>query len=288
MTRKRTVQTARTLESALAYLHTHGRETTVLAGGTDLMVGLQMQPSLSGHFLNIWGLDDLRGIRLEENELVVGALSTHREILESSLVATHLPALAQSARTVGARQIQNRGTLGGNLANASPAADTAPVLLAADASVELVSQTGRRRVALDDFFLGYKQIARRPDELLAAIRCPVQTKDHLDFFCKVGTRRAQAISKVVIGARARFAPDGSIAEARLALGSVAATTVRLPKTEQLLQGGTPNTGLAIAAAQTARQEITPIDDVRSTADYRRQVTGNLAARFVRFLEGNRA
>lgn len=253
-----------------------------LAGGTDLMVTMTGEigepPS---RVLDIWGLDELRGIRLEGDALVIGALTTYTELRRSPEVAEHAPALAEAAATIGAAQIQNRGTLGGNVMNASPAGDTLPVLLALDAEMVLGSVRGERTVAASDFWPAYRETARRPDELLLRIGIPRMTGRQVRFR-KVGTRRAQAISKVVMAlAWVSAAADAPWTEVRLALGSVAATTVRVPDVEALLEAARPTREVADAAAAALTAAIEPIDDVRSTAAYRRLVAGRVLHRLIR-------
>ncbi len=274
------------LDEALSLLAAHAPEITVVAGGTDLMVYLQARVMTLSKALNIWGVDELRGVRVDGDELVIGALEPYRGIIASRLVQQHAPTLVAASKTVGAVQIQNRGTLGGNFANASPAADTPPMLLAANATLTLASTRGTRTVESTGFFHGYKQLELRPDELITEVRVPCLGADERSWFQKVGTRRAQAISKVVMGGRARYAADGTVASVGLAVGSVAAMTVRLPQTEAIITGQRPSAELEEAVRTSAAAEVTPIDDVRSTAEYRRVVTGNIAARFVRYLMGN--
>jgi CO/xanthine dehydrogenase FAD-binding subunit len=231
-------------------------------------VALQFGQAPATRYLDLWGLEALRGIRHERGRLVLGALTTYRELRASKLVARHLPMLAAAAAEVGGPQVQNRGTLGGNIANASPAGDTLPVLAAAEADVVLRSLDGERRVPFASFFSGYRQTQRRPDELIVGIEVP--PVPGRQWFRKVGTRAAQAISKVVMaGVR------GPRAAPRLALGSVAPTVVRLPRTEAALHAGAP----LEEAQRLLREEIAPIDDLRSTADYRRAVASNLLGQF---------
>jgi CO/xanthine dehydrogenase FAD-binding subunit len=237
-----------------------------LAGCTDLFVQLNAGQLRGARFLNLWRLDDLRGIEVREGRLVLGALSTYAEVLASPLVREHLPMLAAASREVGAMQIQQRGTLGGNLANASPAGDTLPVFAAADALVVLRSLDGERRIPVTQFYTGYRRTLRHRDELIVALEVPPVAG--AQWFRKVGARAAQAISKVVIAAVRAPVP-------RIAVGSVAPTVVRLRETERLLASGAP-----LAAAQAALEhDISPIDDVRSTARYRMAVARNLLARF---------
>ena len=231
--------------------------------------------------LDLWGLDELRGIAIEGDTISLGALTTYTEIRRSALCREHLPVLVEAAATIGAAQIQNRGTLGGNVANASPAGDTLPVLLAADASFVLGSVRGERTVPAAEFWPAYRQTALAPDELLLRIRIPLLAGRELRFR-KVGTRRAQSISKVVVALGWR---DGSPAspwtDVRLALGSVAATPIRARATEAAIEGRAPTPETADLAAETLAAELHPIDDVRSTAEYRRIVAARVVHRLIR-------
>ena len=253
-----------------------------LAGGTDLMV--QMTGEIGEapeRVLDIWALDELRGIAVESDALVIGALTTYTELRRSALVAEFVPALDEAAATIGAAQIQNRGTIGGNIANASPAGDTLPVLLALGAEIVLGSAAGERTVAADHFWTGYRTTARRPDELVVRIRIPLAT-DRIVRFRKIGTRRAQAISKVVMALAWRStATEDPWTDVRLALGSVAATSIRAAGAESVLEGARPTRETADAAAAALTAELHPIDDVRSTADYRRAVAGRVLHRLIR-------
>jgi CO/xanthine dehydrogenase FAD-binding subunit len=255
---------------------------TAIAGGTDLLVritGEIREPP--ARVVDVWQLAELRGIALDRGELVLGALSTYTEIRRSALCREHLPVLVEAAATIGAAQIQNRGTLGGNLANASPAGDTLPVLLAAGATIDVRSVRGERAVAIDDFFTGYRRTALEPDELIVRIRVPLVAGREVRFR-KVGTRRAQAISKVV--AALAWREHGRAAgwsDVRLALGSIADRPVRAPATEAILEGARPTPETADLATETLAAEIAPIDDVRSTADYRRVVAARVVHRLIR-------
>lgn len=237
-----------------------------LAGATDLYVGLNFGTLETRRFVNLWGLAPLRRIALRGDTLSIGALATYTAMIRSRQVQRRLPMLAQAARDVGGIQIQNRGTLGGNIANASPAGDTLPVLAAADATVVLRSASEERRVPFAGFYTGYRESLRRPDELITAVE--VGPVEGAQWFRKVGTRAAQAISKVVMAAVRGPAP-------KIALGSVAPTVIRLSRTERALADGA---GIDAAAA-IAESEIQPIDDLRSTAGYRRRVVSNLLRRF---------
>ena len=263
----------RSLTDALKMLRDEG-PLVPMAGCTDLYVSLNFGTLKDTRFLNLWGLEQLKQIEVRNDVLAIGALATHTDLIRSPLVRKRIPMLAAAAREVGGVQIQNRGTLGGNVANASPAGDTLPVLAAADAVVVLRSAGETRRVPFTAFYTGYRQSVRRPGELIVGFE--IAAIHGTQWFRKVGTRAAQAISKIVI---AGVAPstrssraEGSV---RIALGSVAPTVVRATRTEAALVGG--------AALEDAQRilvdEIAPIDDIRSTAEYRRRVASNLLARF---------
>ncbi|PYP10917.1 MAG: carbon monoxide dehydrogenase [Gemmatimonadetes bacterium] len=228
-----------------------------LAGGTDLMVMLHartVRPEPQA-VLDLWSLAELKGVRRVQDSVEIGAAESYTGIIASRDVQQHLPALAAAARTIGAAQIQNRGTLGGNLANASPAGDTLPVLLAYDAVVV----TDRRAIPIDKFFIGYRKTELHPDELITAVRLPLGRRVA---FRKVGTRAAQAISKVVMAVSGH--------PARIAIGSVAEVPLRARRAEAALERDDIEAAIAAVA-----DDIRPIDDVRSTAAYRRAVTQNV-------------
>jgi CO/xanthine dehydrogenase FAD-binding subunit len=254
-----------------------------VAGGTDLLV--QITGELGDppeRVLDIWRLDELRGIRLASDALVIGALTTYAEIRRSPLIGEFLPAFAEAAATIGAAQIQNRGTIGGNAMNASPAGDMLPLLLACDAQLVAGSAAGEREVGAADFWPKYRKTALVPNELLLRISIPLIPSGTVRYR-KIGTRRAQAISKVVM-ALAWQADDGagaSWSNVHLALGSVAAVPIRAPRTETVLENAPPTEATADRAASTLADEITPIDDVRSSADYRRAVAARVLHRLIR-------
>jgi CO/xanthine dehydrogenase FAD-binding subunit len=269
------------LEEAFAVLAGGSRESPVrpIAGGTDLMVALtgELGPPPAS-VVDLWGIDALRGIAIDGGWLTLGALTTYTDIRRSALCREHVPALVEAAATIGAAQIQNRGTLGGNIANASPAGDTLPVLLAADAVFVLGSARGEREVPAAGFWTGYRETALAHDELILRIRLPLIAGREMRFR-KVGTRRAQSISKVVMAVA--WQGDGPWREVRVALGSVAATPIRAAATEAALDGRAPNPETADRAAEILAGELTPIDDVRSTAEYRRLVAARVLHRIVR-------
>jgi CO/xanthine dehydrogenase FAD-binding subunit len=275
-------ESPRSLDDALSLLADAPASWRPLAGGTDLMVQIAGEiGEPPDRVLDIWALDELRGIAMDGDALVIGALTTYTEIRQSPAVADALPALAEAAATIGAAQIQNRGTLGGNAINASPAGDTLPLLLATDAELVLASAArGERSVRATEFWPAYRATARQPDELLVRIRIPV-LRDRTVRFRKVGTRRAQAISKVVMAVAWRATDRAAWTDVRVALGSVAATPIRASATEAVLEGAEPTRDTAARAAGTLESEIEPIDDVRSTADYRRAVAGRVLHRMIR-------
>jgi xanthine dehydrogenase small subunit len=241
-------------------------QRTPIAGATDVYVALNFGTLVPRKFVDVWGIKDLRGVSMRGQTLVIRALTTYTDAIKSADVAKRLPMLAAAARLVGGPQIQNRGTLGGNVANASPAGDSLPVFAVADALVVLRSVDGERRVGFNEFYTGYRASVMRPDELIVAIEVP--PVDGTQWFRKVGTRAAQAISKIVVAGVRGSAP-------RIAYGSVAPTVVRARETERILAAG----GSIDDAAAMLEREITPIDDVRSTAEYRRRVSVNLLRRF---------
>lgn len=258
------LRSAGSLDEALRILRDEPRMP--LAGTTDVYVSLNFGTLEPRRFLDIWALDELRTISLDGDTLVLGALATYTALIRSPLVAARLPMLIDAARLVGGVQIQNRGTLGGNIANASPAGDSLPVLAAMDAQVVLRSVDAERLVPITGFYTGYRTTVLRPDELIVAIRVP--PVEGRQYFRKVGTRAALAISKIVIaGVRGP--------EPRVAFGSVAPTVVRAWKTERALAAGAD----LDEAVRVLEGEIAPIDDLRSSAAYRHRVSANLLRRF---------
>ena len=259
------VRSATTVRDALEMLRDDQR--TPIAGATDLFVALNFGTLTPRRFVDIWRIDELRRVVIDGDMLAIGALVTYTELIRSPLVAARLPMLVEASRLVGGPQIQNRGTIGGNIANASPAGDSLPILSVVDATVVLRSTAGERRVPFNELYTGYRESVRRADELIVAIEIPPVRGNQ--WFRKVGTRAAQAISKVVVaGVR-----DGQ--GMRLALGSVAPTVVRARRAEATLAEGRS----IDEAVEALRDDITPIDDIRSTADYRRLVSANLVRRF---------
>lgn len=279
-TSRAAVHAPRDLDHALELRAAHP-EAMPLAGCTDVMVFMEAGAIDPPAFLDLWSLDALRGIHADGDTLWIGALTTYTELIESDLVEVWAPALFEAARTCGAKQVQNRGTLGGNIANASPAGDSLPVLLALDAEIELASAArGRRLVPTSSMFTGYRTLAMAPDELITRVSIPRPHDADHTHYRKVGTRLAQAISKVVLGGRLRV-EGGVVTEARVAFGSVAATPVRCPTVEAALTGAPVDP----AAVDQLGADISPIDDVRSTATYRMSVARRILRRWLQSLAG---
>jgi CO/xanthine dehydrogenase FAD-binding subunit len=272
------IETPRTLSEAYGILATGPHRP--IAGGTDVMVQItgELGPP-PDRMIDLWRLAELRGIAADGQVVTLGALTTYTEIRQSAMCREHLPALVEAAATIGAAQIQNRGTLGGNVANASPAGDTLPVLLATDAEIVVGGPRGERTIAASEFWVAYRETALEADEIVLRIRIPIAAGREVRFR-KIGTRRAQAISKVVM-ALAWRERDGTWSDVRLALGSVADRPIRARTTEAVLEGATPTSETADRAAESLAAEIQPIDDVRSTADYRRAVSARVLHRLIR-------
>jgi CO/xanthine dehydrogenase FAD-binding subunit len=278
------IESPRSLPDAFALLaeSTADDQLTPIAGGTDVMVRITGEigepPS---RLLDLWRLDELRGISSDGASVTLGALTTYAEIRRSAPCREHLPALVEAAATIGAAQIQNRGTLGGNIANASPAGDTLPVLLALDAEIIVGGPRGERTIPAHDFWVAYRRTALAPDELILRIRIPAPGGREARFR-KIGTRRAQAISKVVMAVAWRESLGVPAWNGvRVALGSVADRPIRSGAAEAALEGAAPTPEAADRAAEALAGEIHPIDDVRSTADYRRVVAARALHRIIR-------
>lgn len=249
------------------------------AGGTDLMVLLESGKLPHKNYLNIWNIAELRGIEITDRHVTLGALTTYTEVQTNSILQAEFPMLCQAASETGGLAIQNRGTLGGNIVNASPAADSPPALLAYDAELELVSVGGARWVGYQGFHTGYKQTIMSPDELVSRIRLPRTTNGLRQYYRKVGTRKAQAISKVCLAACARVG-DQSIEDVRLAFGSIAPIPLRCINTESALRGARIDIAIIEKAKAELAREISPIDDIRSTRNYRLKVSVNLIDDFL--------
>jgi len=270
------------LSEALALLAREPGAWQPFAGGTDLMVLLEAGKLPHQNYLNIWNLDALRGIEVSTQHVTIGSLTTYTDVQADAVLREEFPMLCQAASETGGLAIQNRGTLGGNIANASPAADSPPALLAYNAELELLSVNGSRWVPYQNFHTGYKLTVMQPDELLARIRLPRLWPDLIHYYRKVGTRKAQAISKVCVAATARM-DNGAVELIRIALGSVAPVPLRCRATEAVLQGKTIDENVIQQAKAALSREIVPIDDIRSTKDYRLRVSVNVLEDFLRQL-----
>ena len=238
------------------------------AGGTDLMVLLEAGKLTRRNLISLWSLNELKGIQEKKDYLEIGSLTTFSEIQNHKIIQNEFPMLLESAKSIGAIAIQNRATLGGNLANASPAADSSPVLLVYNAEIELISRVGSRIINYGDFHLGYKKLDKRPEELIYKIRIPRPSQDDLanrvQVFQKVGTRKTQAISKVCFaGLYSPGKPVGKApGEIRIALGGVSPTVLRCKGTEKVIQDLSDHpVSCILAARQKLAQEIAPIDDI---------------------------
>jgi CO/xanthine dehydrogenase FAD-binding subunit len=273
------LQTPASLADALALIGNEPGVWKPFAGGTDLMVLLEAGRLPHRNYVNLWPLAELRGIEVTDSHVTLGTLTTYTEVQAHEVLRSEFPMLCQAASETGGLAIQNRGTLGGNIVNASPAADSPPALLAYDAEIELVSNRGARWLPYDGFHLGYKQMDMRPDELLTRIRLPRTTRGITHYYRKVGTRKAQAISKVCLAAAARV-ENGVLTDVRIAIGSVAPIVLRCKQTEDAIRGHALTADTVDQARETLRREITPIDDVRSTASYRLRVAENLLVDFL--------
>jgi len=263
-----------TLPAALALLA--DGPLVVLSGGTDHFPA-RVGPRAAEDVLDIGAISDLRFIREEGDAVILGGRTTWTDILQADL-PPWFDALKQAAREVGGVQIQNRGTLAGNLCNASPAADGTPCLLAADAAVELRSVSGARRLPLADFLTGYRTTARRPDELLTAIHLPKPAHPAPSRFRKLGARRYLVISIAMVAATLEVDAAGRVAAARVAVGACSAVAQRLPALEAGLLGRPAAPGLGALVAHDHLAELQPIDDVRASAAYRRRAARTLVAR----------
>jgi CO/xanthine dehydrogenase FAD-binding subunit len=252
---------------------------TPIAGGTELMVAFAAGRLTAQKLVNLWGIPDLRAIEVTPQSVIVGTAVTFLDLRRHAVIASDLPLLAKASGWIGSVANQGRATLGGNLVNGSPAADSSPALLAYDAEIEFISVRGRRRVPYSEFHTAYKCNCLAPDELLYAIHIPRRFAQHIQYLRKVGTRRAMAIAKVALGATALL-ENGMIREIRLGAASLAPFPMRLLQTEAALLGQTISSSTIQSAKRTLLAEMKPIDDIRSTAEYRQRVAANLLEEFL--------
>jgi CO/xanthine dehydrogenase FAD-binding subunit len=269
----------RSLGAVLDLLAEEPGKWTPIAGGTEIMVAHAAGRLTAKNLVSLWGIGDLRFLEVRAESIVIGASTTFRDIRTSAVINNELPLLTKAASWIGAIANQSRATLGGNIVNGSPAADSSPALLVYDAEIEMLSARGSRRVTYKEFHTGYKRNALATDELVYAIHIPLRFKEHRLYLRKVGARRAMAISKVALAATA-CVQDGIINEIRLAGASLAAFPTRLYRTEDALVGQAVTQDTMRAARVKLLAEIVPIDDIRSTAEYRSRVAVNLLEEFL--------
>jgi CO/xanthine dehydrogenase FAD-binding subunit len=267
------------LQAVLSLLAGEPAQWLPIAGGTDVMVLYAAGKLPNRNLINICNIPELQQIDVFPDRIRIGAACTYTALREHEIVSREFPLLATAASWTGGIANQNRGTLGGNIANASPAADSLPSLLVYDAELTLISVRGERRLAYRNFHTSYKQTALTVDELIRDISLPRRFAGYFSHTRKVGARNAQAISKVCFAALGQISGD-IIRDLRLAMGSVAPVPLRLHDTERLLTGKKIDSSLIEAARKSAVKEIQPIDDIRSTARYRAAVAGNLVAEFL--------
>jgi CO/xanthine dehydrogenase FAD-binding subunit len=268
-----------TLAGVLELLAAAPGEWTPIAGGTELMVAHAAGRLGAGKLVSLWGISDLRFIETKTDSIAIGAGATFRDLRADACISAQLPLLAKAASWIGCIANQSRATVGGNLVNGSPAADSSPALLVYDAEIELVSVRGRRRISYSAFHTGYKRNIMAPDELLYAIHLPLRFVHHRQYLRKVGTRRAMAISKVALAATALL-EQGVLREIRLAAASLAPFPMRLQQTESVLLGRSIDSRTLQSARTALLAEAAPIDDIRSTAEYRKCVSANLLDEFL--------
>jgi CO/xanthine dehydrogenase FAD-binding subunit len=282
--------TPKSLDEALRLLDGHPGTYRPLAGGTDVMVLFGAGKLAHSCYVSLWGLAELSGIHVDDARVTLGALTTYTEVQAHPVLRAEFPMLCQAGFETGGVAIQNRGTLGGNIANASPAADSPPALLAYDAELELVSANGSRWVRYDGFHTGYKQMILAPNEIVAKIRLSRTARDRVHYYRKVGPRKAQAISKVCFAGAAELdgAEVAKVLRVGIALGGVAPIVPRCPETEAVVRALPDNAAERPAWRAAARdalaREIAPIDDIRSNARYRRKVAENLLVEFLLRIE----
>jgi len=267
------------LQAVLSLIASEPAQWLPIAGGTDVMVLYSAGKLSNRKLINIWNIPELRQIEVFPDRIRIGAACTYTALRQREIVSREFPLLATAASWTGGIANQNRGTLGGNIANASPAADSLPALLVYDAEVTLISVRGERRVAYRNFHTDYKQTALAADELIRDISLQRRFSGYISHARKVGARNAQAISKVCLAALGQIS-NGTIRDVRLAMGSVAPIPLCLTETERALLGKQIEASLIDSARRTVAKEIRPIDDIRSTARYRAAVAGNLVAEFL--------
>lgn len=270
------------LKDVLKVLADYPGDYRPFAGGTDLMVLLEAGVLKHKRYIDIMGLKELRGIQASTDFIDIGACVTYVDIQANPDIRASFPSLVQAGSETGGLAIQNRGTIGGNIANASPAADSPPALISYDAQIKLISRRGERWLPYHKFHSGYKKMDLAADELIAMIRLPRPVPGTIHFYQKAGTRKAQAISKIVLAGTA-VVEGGKVRDIRIVMGSVAATTLRCIKTEKIVKTHKVDEAVISGAVAELKTEIAPLDDIRSTKAFRLDVSGNVLAKFLRTL-----
>lgn len=272
--------TLNTLQETLNFIWEHKTDVRPFAGGTDLMVQYEAGFLPEKIYLNLMNLPELKGISFDKDCVKIGATTTYSDIIKNKQICSEFPLLEAAAKQTGAKAIQNRGTIGGNLCNASPAADTPPALLVYDAELELISVDGVRNLPIADFFLGYKKTAIKPNEIIKSVKIKKAQGFTHQIYHKVGTRKAQAISKICLALGVQLEKSKKVSKFKLALGSVGPTTILCQKIEKQMVGKTLDATSLKTAVSGLASEITPIDDIRSTGKYRLKVAQNLLQDFL--------
>ena len=270
-------QKVNTVSEALEVLSRDNKKSKILAGGTDLLVMIQENIISPDEVIDISSIEELKGIEESSGRIRLGALVTHGRIADSNLLREKAVPLVESCSEVGSPQIRNLGTIGGNLVMASPSGDSLPALYVLGAEVILASKEGERSIPIEDFLIGVKKSVIRPEELLVAVTFPGMRADDRGFFKKLGQRKALAISKVSISAIVSLR-DGVVTSIRIALGAVATTVIRIPRTESFLVGQALTPEVISEASRICSEESRAITDIRSTAGYRDEMAGLLLAR----------
>lgn len=268
--------TPKTLQEVLPCLNENNGKKQIIAGGTDLVVKIRDKQILPDTVIDISEVEELAGIYEKSGFLTIGSTTTLTEIAENEIVKKHYPLLAQAAASVGAVQIRNRATVGGNVSNASPAADTVPALIALGAIATVVSTEQERKVPLEELYVGVGKTVFGSNELLKSLNIPEPAENSAGVFFKLGKRKAQAIS-IVNGAVQIGVDDNKckFTNVRIAIGSVAPTVLRLKEAEESLLGKRINRENIETAAEVVKNNVNPITDIRATAEYRREMSCNL-------------
>lgn len=257
-------------------------ESHVMAGGTDLLVRLRQNRSdgKKAHIVLLEKISDIRGIRFEDERLVIGSSVTFSEIIESGEIKAHAPLLAEAASVIGGPAIRNMATIGGNIVTASPAGDSLPPLYLMNAELEIVSSTRSRIVRLDEFIKGPSKTALEKGEIIKSVMIPIMKGGYASCFEKTGRRKALAVTVASFAGILGFSEEGRVSEARFAWGSVAPTVFRSDEAEGIIKGSSLEPEAVAKAISIVCESVSPIDDIRASADYRRKVSGNLLARFL--------